>query len=217
MRWIREALARPRPGLLILGLILVGGLVLAAPVLRSEEPAAPAPKPPSGTRHPVTIRPAGKPASMATGEVDALGAPIVVACSTCHSLRVDEKPAATSAELIKFHKDFRVEHGDRACLACHNPADYDTLRMADGKAIAFSQSMELCGQCHGTQARDYKHGAHGGMSGYWDLGRGPRIRNQCVHCHDPHVPAFPRMHPTFKPRDRFLESGSHANGANDER
>lgn len=212
MRWIRQAL-RPRPALLVLCASLVGALLLAAPALRSEEPAAPAAAardiagPPP--RFAVTLRPAGKPAVMATGETDTLGAPIVVACSTCHSLRVGEAPAKTSAELARFHKGFRVEHGERKCLACHNPDDYDTLRLADGTPLPFARSMELCGQCHGTQRRDYDHGAHGGMNGYWDLTRGPRVRNQCVHCHDPHVPDFPRMHPTFKPRDRFLEQGEH--------
>ena len=213
MRWIREA-PRLRPALLVLCVALAGALLLAAPALRSEEPPAAGAGAASDIRqqepvrhHPVELRPVGKPTSMATGETDALGAPIVVACSTCHSLRADEPPAATSADLAKFHKGFRVEHGDRTCLACHNPKDYDTLRLADGKPVPFTRSMELCGQCHGTQRRDYEHGAHGGMNGYWDLTRGPRVRNQCVHCHDPHVPAFPRMRPTFKPRDRFLEKG----------
>ncbi len=207
MRWIRDALARLRPGVLLCGLALGAALLLAAPALLSEETGAPAKAaPPSGPKHPVNLRPVGKPARMATGEVDALGAPIVVACSTCHSLRTEESPATKPAELTKFHKEFPFDHGERSCLACHNPKDYDTLRLADGRALPFTHSLELCTQCHGTQARDYKHGAHGGMNGYWDLTRGPRTRNQCVHCHDPHVPAFPRMQPTFKPRDRFMDA-----------
>jgi hypothetical protein len=63
--------------------------------------------------------------------------------------------------------------------------------------------MDLCGQCHGPQARDYAHGAHGGMTGYWDLSRGPRERNNCIDCHDPHAPAFPKVRPVFAPKDRF--------------
>jgi predicted CXXCH cytochrome family protein len=89
-------------------------------------------------------------------------------------------------------------------VACHNPADnYATLRLADGTALAFSESMQLCAQCHGPQYRDYQRGSHGGMTGYWDLRRGPRVRNHCQHCHDPHAPQFPKVLPVAEPRDRF--------------
>ena len=60
-----------------------------------------------------------------------------------------------------------------------------------------------CAQCHGPQYRDYRHGAHGGMRGHWDLSRGPRERNHCVACHDPHAPAFGQFEPVPGPRDRF--------------
>ena len=76
---------------------------------------------------------------------------------------------------------------------------------AQGQAVQGEALWKrLCAQCHGTQARDYAHGAHGGMSGYWDTTRGEQVRNQCTHCHAPHAPAYPHMRPTFKPRDRFL-------------
>ena len=42
------------------------------------------------------------------------------------------------------------------------------------------------------------------MNGYWDLGRGPRIRNTCVNCHDAHVPTYQGALPMPPPRDRFL-------------
>ena len=107
-------------------------------------------------------------------------------------------------KLLAFHQDLEVVHGNLTCLSCHNEKDYDTLRLADGRSVPFERVMELCAQCHGSQARDYAHGAHGGMSGYWDTKRGEQVRNQCTHCHDPHKPDFPQMRPTFKPRDRFL-------------
>jgi predicted CXXCH cytochrome family protein len=104
-----------------------------------------------------------------------------------------------------------LAHGMLACYSCHNPDDADALRLADGTSVAYPDVMTLCAQCHGTQARDYEHGAHGGMNGYWDLTRGPRTRNNCIDCHDPHSPEFPSMQPTFKPRDRFLDpsAGGH--------
>ena len=89
-------------------------------------------------------------------------------------------------------------------MSCHNERDYDTLRLADGTSVRYEEVSRLCAQCHGSQARDYAHGVHGGMSGYWDTTRGVQTRNQCTHCHAPHAPAYPSMRPTFKPRDRFL-------------
>ncbi|MCA9290696.1 MAG: hypothetical protein KDA25_06185, partial [Phycisphaerales bacterium] len=106
-------------------------------------------------------------------------------------------------------------HGDLACYSCHNPDDANTLRRADQTTVAYPDVKTLCAQCHGAKARDYDHGAHGGMNGYWDLTRGPRTRNTCIDCHDPHVPKFPMMIPTFKPRDRFLTPAAGSGAAHD--
>lgn len=78
------------------------------------------------------------------------------------------------------------------------------LHLADGTRLELVEALSLCGQCHGLQRRDYAHGAHGGMNGYWDLHAGPRTRNHCVHCHDPHQPKYPRLLPAPPPRDRFF-------------
>ena len=59
--------------------------------------------------------------------------------------------------------------------------------------------MTLCAQCHGPQFRDYQHGAHGGMTGYWDLTKGGRMRNNCIDCHDPHAPKYPTVTPGPRP------------------
>ncbi len=106
----------------------------------------------------------------------------------------------------------RYAHGERTCLSCHNARDYDTLRLADGSALAYRNVIKLCAQCHGPQYRDYRHGSHGGMNGYWDLSRGPRYRNNCVDCHDPHAPAYPRVRPAPPPRDRFFRPTVHGRG-----
>lgn len=135
-----------------------------------------------------------------------------IACSTCHSVRTANFENRRPADLDQFHQGMPMAHGSLACYSCHNPDDTDTLRLADSTSVEYPDVMTLCAQCHGSQARDYLHGAHGGMNGYWDLNRGPQTRNNCIDCHDPHVPKFPSMQPTFKPRDRFLEPPkSHTN------
>lgn len=144
-------------------------------------------------------------------EVDRLdGTAKGVACATCHALDVEGKDVLRKAEeLEEFHMGMNFEHGTLDCQSCHHPDDRSKLRLANGDAIAFADVMQLCGQCHGPQTRDYNNGSHGGMKGYWDLSKGPRTRNSCLHCHDAHVPKFQPVMPVFPPRDRFLEEGHH--------
>lgn len=127
-----------------------------------------------------------------------------VRCSVCHSIERDGPPATRPDELDEFHTDMKFGHGDLTCNACHHPDDRDLLRLADGQSLAFEDTITLCAQCHGTQMRDYRKAAHGGMSGHWDLKAGPRTRNHCVNCHDPHAPGFPSMIPAPPPRDRLM-------------
>ena len=157
------------------------------------------------TRFPVHINRPDAPPALGTDQVDVRGTTVTINCSTCHTIREPNPENGATEDLDEFHQGLTVKHGTLRCLSCHNPGDYDTLRLADGSPLRFEQVMTLCGQCHGPQWRDFQHGAHGGMSGYWDMTRGPRYRNNCIDCHDPHAPAFPMMQPTFKPIDRFLE------------
>jgi len=178
--------------------------IIASPVNSDQE------EPNQHGRFSVTIRkPAGPPrvdlgAHNALGGHDATGKPLTVACSTCHATRSANITTRESADLDEFHQGMVFAHGNVTCISCHNPDNYDTLHLANGSSVEYSDVMTLCAQCHGPKTRDYKHGAHGGMNGYWDLSRGPRTRNNCVDCHAPHTPRFPVMKPTFKPRDRFL-------------
>lgn len=181
---------------------LLVGLTMGADrtaVLAAEPtPESPAP------RFPVTVnRPAGPP-RVIVSDAGPDGAPVTVACGTCHATRTPNRANRATADLDEFHQGLVFRHGTSTCLSCHDGDDYDRLRLADGRPVEFVDVMTLCSQCHGPQFRDWQHGAHGGMSGYWDLSRGPRARNNCVDCHDPHAPAFPMMRPTFKPIDRFL-------------
>lgn len=160
--------------------------------------------------HPIIVRRPAGPPHVGTGVFDASGMEITIACSTCHASREPNFDNASGADLDLFHQGLTFRHGSITCLSCHNPGNYDALRLADGRRLEYPDVMTLCAQCHGPQARDYEHGIHGGMTGYWDRTKGPRTRNNCIDCHDPHAPQFPRMIPTFKPRDRFLTGeGGH--------
>lgn len=160
---------------------------------------------PAGFLHATTIRRPSGPPLIELERPDPQGRVGRVACSTCHSLREPNFANRAPSDLDQFHQNMPMAHGELACYACHHPDDSDALRLADSTRLDYADVMTLCAQCHGPQAKDYEHGAHGGMNGYWDLSRGPRTRNNCIDCHDPHSPQFPMMQPTFKPRDRFLD------------
>ena len=157
----------------------------------------------------VTIRKPSQPPVVDTGLVDGFGQPVTVSCGTCHASRQPNFDNKTVADLNEFHSDLPFSHGTVSCLSCHNSEDYSALKLADNSRLEFTEVMTLCGQCHGPQTKDYHHGAHGGMNGHWDLTRGPREKNNCIDCHNPHSPQFPKMQPTFKPKDRFLEPTKH--------
>ncbi len=163
-----------------------------------------------GVRHPVVVRTPLGPPGVPTGTFDEKGRPVTVACATCHTTKPANADAKLGTPLIQFHQGLVGKHGILSCTSCHNPADgYASLRLADGKGVPYSQVMTLCAQCHGPQYRDYQHGAHGGMTGHWDLSQGGRSRLNCIDCHDSHTPKYPTVSPAPGPNDRFQTGGGH--------
>ena len=157
-------------------------------------------------------KPAGPP-SVKTDLVDRFGNPVTVACNTCHTSKPPNRDAQLGQSLTTFHQAVSGAHGKLNCVACHNPDEgYQTLRLADGKSLPYTEVMQLCAQCHGPQYRDYQNGAHGGMTGYWDLSRGGRARNNCIDCHHPHTPKYRTFIPAPGPQD----TSSHQKGAGHE-
>ena len=205
---------------MLMVVLAVVSVSLGGVLFSSGKPTAVAESPPRtpepGLLHPVTIhRPDGPP------RIDAVlpggdGKIVGVACATCHDAREPDRSNTTASRLDDFHVDLPFAHGDLTCFECHAPPSYAKLRLADDQTIDYPDVMTLCGQCHGGILASYEHGAHGGMNGYWDLTRGPRTRNNCIDCHDPHVPAYPKMKPTFKPRDRRPVSAHGEKGAGHE-
>ncbi len=140
-----------------------GALVFAVAIPKGEQnappeqPAATTAKPP--TQHPVTIVAPSVSPGIPTGEVDRLGNPVLANCTTCHTKREPNRATRDGAQLTEFHQGLTMGHGQLQCVACHNPDDYTQFRLAGGETLEFSESMQLCAQCHGPQFRDYQHGA----------------------------------------------------------
>lgn len=142
--------------------------------------------------------------SIESSKRDPLGRPIRVACVTCHSQRKPERLPTSTAELDEFHVGLELRHGMLTCASCHLAGTELRLRLADGRTLPMADAITLCSQCHGPERRAYDRGAHGGMKGPWKAALGPRTRNECVDCHDPHVPAYVGGAPVLVPRDRGL-------------
>lgn len=115
-------------------------------------------------------------------------------CTSCHA---DLTPDPERRELT-MHDDIVLKHDEehRWCLDCHDLNDRDHLRLASGALVPFTESYRLCGQCHGTQYRDWRTGIHGKRTGYWD---GSKRYLLCVHCHNPHHPRFAGLKPLPPP------------------
>lgn len=117
-------------------------------------------------------------------------------CSGCHS--DPESVNKTRRPLTDEHTQIVLHHDEqnRWCLDCHDAADRDKLHLASGATIPFEESYRLCGQCHGTQFRDWKVGIHGKRTGMWN---GKKEYLLCVHCHNPHSPHFKPLKPEPPP------------------
>lgn len=171
----------------------------------ADQPAAESPL------HPIVLHSHPTP-RIATGIIGEDGHPVTISCSTCHSM-LEPDPKNTAADLDLFHHGIHFQHGTITCLSCHNRNDYDSLVLADGRSVAYESSIDLCSQCHGIHRRDFDRGAHGGMTGYWDLTRGGRVRNTCVDCHDAHAPKYQGAIPVPGPRSRFQQRAADRDGA----
>ena len=191
-------------------LVLLGGLLMAAVAvavavaIKGASPTVVTTSVSESRPHAQILRqPAGPPTVTARNPDTGVAAHI--ACMTCHATRPPNFANAATADLDLFHQGLVVQHGSNTCLSCHNSTDYGSLHLANNRRVEFTDVVTLCSQCHGPQWRDFRHGAHGGMNGFWDMTKGDRLRQGCTSCHDPHAPKYQGAHPTLSPRDRFLE------------
>jgi hypothetical protein len=125
-------------------------------------------------------------------------------CTECHTEK-DLPTNRTRRELVDAHDDIVLKHDEehRWCLDCHDAENRDRLHLAGGQPVAFEESYQLCGQCHGEKYRDWRAGVHGRRVGEWN---GAKSYLLCVHCHSPHQPRFKPLVPKPAP-DRPTRPG----------
>jgi hypothetical protein len=134
-------------------------------------------------------------------------------CSECHG--IIPSPRETDRSLTQ-HREIVLAHGiNTRCFNCHHRTDRDAFVDDLGAPIPWDQPQLLCAKCHGPVYRDWQHGSHGRVNGFWDTRRGPQTRRQCIECHDPHAPPFPPMTPAPGPntlRMGLQHAPGHAEG-----
>lgn len=132
-------------------------------------------------------------------------------CNECH--RSTPTPYAAGHGLTK-HADVFLSHGINArCLNCHHPVNRETFVDDFGQEIPWDQPQLLCTKCHGPVYRDWQHGSHGRINGYWDTSQGEQIRLKCIECHDPHHPPFPPL--ASAPGPKTLRTQPHGSGTHE--
>lgn len=127
-------------------------------------------------------------------------------CYACHE-KAKPPPIRFDANqkiiIPKEHANIVMGHGshdrNNLCYNCHNEANLLTVQVRDGRELKLSDSVPLCGSCHGPTYRDWEAGAHGRMSGHWDRRAGEFTRLACANCHDPHAPRIPTREPAPGP------------------
>jgi len=118
-------------------------------------------------------------------------------CSECHW---NQKRIPIPRRFIGEHSVLDFDHGanDR-CYNCHHPEQSDAFVTADGRVLEYTAHVALCGSCHGVVHRDWRRGAHGRRSGFFDPRLGETERTDCIICHDPHRPHFAPIEPLPPP------------------
>jgi hypothetical protein len=127
-------------------------------------------------------------------------------CYACHDKK---KPGTLKFDaqhkiiIPKEHSNIVMGHGahdrNNLCFNCHNETNLLTVQVRDGRELKLSDSVPLCGSCHGPTYRDWEAGAHGRTSGHWDRSKGDIQRLACANCHDPHLPHIPTREPAPGP------------------
>jgi len=131
-------------------------------------------------------------------------------CYTCHDKdKKQELKYDKDNQLVvpEEHSDVVMGHGTHGrnnnCYNCHNDENLTQLQPRDGRPLKFDQSTQLCGSCHGPTLRDWESGSHGRTSGHWDHkiedNKPNFVKKDCVNCHDPHKPKFPKRKPAPPP------------------
>ena len=129
-------------------------------------------------------------------------------CNDCH--KIIPQPAETPHPLTR-HREIDLEHGiNTRCFNCHHPTNRDAFVDDYGREIPWNQPQLLCGKCHGPVYRDWQHGSHGRINGYWDVTRGEQVRRRCIECHDPHRPPFLPL--ALAPGPNTLRMGPQSHG-----
>lgn len=124
-------------------------------------------------------------------------------CSSCHDRPIDQ--LVNKGTHKNSHWDISLQHAPSEtmnCFTCHDRDNLDQLISITSQPISFSNSYNLCGQCHSTQKKEWLGGGHGKRIGGWAP---PRTSMTCVNCHNPHSPSFEKRWPARLNKTKILQ------------
>ena len=121
--------------------------------------------------------------------------------STCNDCHADLLPDRRRKDLTALHgKLFTLltqESENSWCINCHFMNENDSLKLALGKSLTFSESNQVCSQCHPKKLREWEVGVHGKRMGDWGDEKKYMLR---VNTDYPHRPKIKAMAPEPPPR-----------------
>lgn len=129
-------------------------------------------------------------------------------CNGCHQIFRSDSPAGTA---LSYHQEVRLSHGlNNRCVNCHDSENRERLTLRDGATVPFTETPQLCAQCHGTVYRDWQRGTHGKTLGSWITNSEAQHRLSCNECHNPHSPKYEPYEPL--PGPNTLRMGAQGSG-----
>ncbi len=120
--------------------------------------------------------------------------------STCNECHADLPPQVRRKEITDLHRKLFTllaqESRSDWCTNCHLINGNDSLNLAIGKSLTFSESHLICSQCHPEKLRQWEVGVHGKRLGAWGDEKIYMLR---VPKNNPHPPKIRKVVPEPPP------------------
>jgi hypothetical protein len=116
---------------------------------------------------------------------------LISSCNDCHA---DLNPDRRRQDLTDMHGKlftfFESENENSWCLSCHKMNGRDSLNLANGKFLAFTESHQICNQCHPEKLMKWEVGVHGKKTMDWSGEKKYLLRVPMDYNHSPRFNEF---------------------------
>jgi hypothetical protein len=135
---------------------------------------------------------AAKPAPAAEIAKDLMSSTEIISyCNDCH---IDLKPDRRRQDLTDMHGKlftlFERENDNSWCISCHKMNGRDSLNLASGKFLTFSELHQICNQCHPGKLMEWEVSVHGKKTMEWSDEKRYLLRVPMDYNHKPRFNEF---------------------------